>query len=244
MNEIKTMPVKSKINYFAIALFYTIAISLRYLTNKAPLLDGLTSGFLKIILQAAGPAIGACVVFLLFKIKPLLSLKGNYKNLSIPFLLYWALPFTLIIGVEYLTKGTFSFAALLAILIYGLLEEIGWRGFLQQELKPLPNFLNILFVASLWFIWHLNFEITTSNILFFGILIMGTWGIGKVTDNTHSLLAASAFHSVNNFFTEMNTIKIIILTTLVSIWVISLIYRKKQFKKNQYKLNDISVDPN
>ena len=78
---------------------------------------------------------GALVAFALFKIKPALSLKGNYSKLFFPFLLYWIFPIVLILGVEYFTKGTFSLTAVLAILIYGILEEIGWRGFLQQELK-------------------------------------------------------------------------------------------------------------
>lgn len=190
------------------------------------LLDGISNEFLKIILQAAGPAIGACVAFLAFRIKPLLSLKGNYNKSGVPLLLYWVLPIALIVGTEYFTKGTFSFVAVLAILIYGLLEEIGWRGFLQQELKPLPHFINILIVATLWFVWHLNFETTTSNVMFFGILLLGSWGIGKVADNTHSLLAISAVHSLNNFFQGMNSTKTIILATLLSIWIISLIIRK------------------
>jgi len=222
--------MKKKINYFAILTFYIIAILLRYLTNKTELLNIVPNSFLKAILQGIGPAVGAVAAFAIFKRNPVLTLKGNYKKIITPFLLYWLLPIALILGVEYFAKGTLSFAAITAILIYGLLEEIGWRGFLQQELKSLPEFLNILIVAVLWFIWHLNFELTVSNLLFLGILILGSWGIGKVADNTHSLFAVAAFHSLNNFFSGMNTIKISILITLLSIWVIALVIRKKQLK--------------
>jgi len=223
--------MKTKVNYFAVLTFYIIAISLRYLTNKTQLLDGVSNEFLKIILQAAGPAVGAFVAFSIFKIKPNLSLKGNYSKVSIPLLLYWGLPIVLILSVEYFIKGTFSLLAVLAILIYGLLEEIGWRGFLQQELKTLPKLVNVLIVASLWFVWHLNFDVTSSNLIFFGILIFGTWGISKVADNTYSLLAVAAFHSLNNFFPELNATKIIILAALVSVWVLLLVLRKKQLEK-------------
>ena len=99
--------MKTKINYFAIGLFYIIAISIRYITNKTIFLDEISNGFLKIIVQGAGPAIGACVVFLLFKIQPKLSLQGNYTTISTPILLYWLFPISLILGVEYFTKGTF-----------------------------------------------------------------------------------------------------------------------------------------
>ncbi|EEI93356.1 CAAX amino terminal protease family protein [Sphingobacterium spiritivorum ATCC 33300] len=222
--------MKNKVNYLAVLTFYVVAVALRYLTNKTDLLEHISSSFIKVLLQGVGPAVGALVVFYVFKIKPVLTLKGNYKSILIPFLLYWGLPIVLILGVEYFSKGTVSFAAISAILIYGLLEEIGWRGFLQRELKPLPEFLNILLVATLWFIWHLNFDLTSSNLLFFGILVLGSWGIAKVADNTFSLLAVSAIHSLNNFFPEMNTTKICILLILLSVWVTALVIRKRNVK--------------
>ena len=67
--------MKTKVNYFAILTFYIVAISLRYLTNKTELLNGISSEFIKVLLQGAGPAIGAFVAFAVFKIKPVLSLK-------------------------------------------------------------------------------------------------------------------------------------------------------------------------
>lgn len=227
--------MKHPINYLAIITFYTIAITSRYLTNKTNLLDNVSSDVLKVILQGIGPTIGAIAAMLLFKIKPVLSLKGNYKRTLTPFLLYWVLPVILISGVAYTITGTISsgtITAIATILIYGLLEEIGWRGFLQQELKSLPQFLTILIVATLWFIWHLNFELTQSNLLFFGLLFLGSWGIGKVADSTHSLVAVSAFHSLNNFFPEVDTAKMSIIVLLLSVWIVSLVVRKKQRSKH------------
>ena len=223
--------MKTKINVPAILTFYMIAITLRYLTNKTDLLDGVPNNFFKVVLQGISPAIAAMAAFYIFKIRPTLNLKGNYSKTSTPFLLYWALPVVLISGAAYFIKGTIAPITVISILLYGLLEEIGWRGFLQRELKSLPEFLNILLVATLWFIWHLNFDLTSSNLLFFAILILGSWGIGKVADSTHSLLAVSAFHSLNNFFPAMDTIKTILLITLLLIWVISLLIRKRQLNK-------------
>lgn len=223
--------MKKKINYGGILIFYIIAVSLRYLTNKTALLDHFPNIFLKAILQGIGPAVGAIVVFTLFKIKAVLSLKGNYKKLVTPFILYWVLPVLLISTVQYFANGTIAIATVFTILIYGLLEEIGWRGYLQQELKSLSPFLSIIIIATLWFIWHLNFDFSSSNLLFWGILVLGSWGIGKVADSTHSLIAVSAFHSLNNFFPEVKTTQMIIIITLVIIWVISLMIGKKQSKK-------------
>ncbi|MDA3616647.1 CPBP family intramembrane glutamic endopeptidase [Polluticaenibacter yanchengensis] len=223
--------MKNKINYLAILTFYIIAIVLRYLTNKTALLNSLPDNFLKVILKGIGPAAGALIVFTVFKIKPVLSLKGNYKTLLAPFLLYWAVPILLISAVAWFINGSIPVIAVSAVLVYGLLEEIGWRGFLQQELKSLPGFLNILIVAILWFIWHLNVDLTGTNLLFFGILLLGSWGIGKVADSTNSLLAVSAFHSLNNFFPAINNRNLTIIIILLSFWIIALIIRKKQQTK-------------
>jgi membrane protease YdiL (CAAX protease family) len=193
--------VKHKTIY-AIAVFYAIAIALRYLTNKTSVLSGVDNSFIKIILQGIGPTIGVIVASLIFKMKfrPM-TLKGNYKQILVPFSVYWLLPILLISAYAFLTKGSFPVLTVSMFFIYGLLEEIGWRGFLQQQLKGLPQIWNILIVGILWFIWHLNFEMTTMNLLFLGLLIFGGWGIGIVANKTNSLLAVSAFHSLNNIKT-------------------------------------------
>lgn len=147
-----------------------------------------------------------------------------------PVAIYWIFPILLISTVSYVVKGTFPWILVFSILIYGLLEEIGWRGFLYQHLKTLPLFQNILIVSSLWFLWHLNLEFSSSNLFFYGIIVLGTWGIGKVADSTNSLIAVSAFHSLNNFFPNLDSIKILILTTLIVVWIIGLLIKKRTKK--------------
>ena len=124
-----------KTTVLAIVVFYVIAIALRYITNKTTLLDGVNVPILNMLLQGIGPAVGALVAFLLFRIPFKMTLKGNYRNLIGPFALYWLLPIVLISAMAYFTKGTFPIVSVIAILLYGLLEEIGWRGFLQPMLS-------------------------------------------------------------------------------------------------------------
>jgi membrane protease YdiL (CAAX protease family) len=222
--------VKNKTIY-AIAVFYFIAIAFRYLTNKTSLLSGVDNGFIRIILQGIGPTIGVIVASLIFKIKfrPM-TLTGNYKQILVPFSAYWFLPVLLISGYAFLTKDSFPVFSVFLFFVYGLLEEIGWRGFLQQQLKDLPKIWNILIVGILWFIWHLNFEMTTMNLLFLGLLIFGSWGIGIVADKTNSLLAVSAFHTLNNIKTENN---LIIIGIFVIIWILMIIYSERKKKKTE-----------
>lgn len=221
LNQAKYM--KSKINYLPIVTFYLIAVSIRYLTNKTTLLDSIENYFLKIIIQGIGPTIGAIIAFLIFKIQPVMTLKGNYKNIFIPISLYGAMPIIIITVTAYIMTGNFAHEFILAALLYGLFEEIGWRGFLHQVLQPIPKIMSIFIVASLWFIWHLNFELTIANFIFFGVLVLGSWGIGKVADRTNSLLAVAGFHSLYNFFSDLSIANLSILVALSAVWILSLV---------------------
>ena len=80
---------------------------------------------------------------------------------------------------------------------YGLLEEYGWRGFLQYELRKLPVWQYVLIITVMWFLWHLDLN-QRSVLPFFLLLLFASWGIGKVATDTHSLLFCSAFHGIVN----------------------------------------------
>ena len=67
---------------------------------------------------------------------------------------------------------------------YGLLEEYGWRGFLQYELRNLPVWQYVLIITVMWFLWHLDLNLL--NVSFFLLLLFASWGIGKVVSETHS----------------------------------------------------------
>lgn len=231
---------KLKSTVMAISVFYAIAITMRYLTNKTALLEEVDADIIKILLQGIGPALGVFVAINLFRIPFKMSLKGNFNNLFVPLSIYWLLPMLVIGIVAYFSLGTFPLVAVFSVLMYGLLEEIGWRGFLQPLLSPLPKFVVILIVTLLWFVWHLNFELTSSNIIFFFILLLGSWAMGLVTEKTNSLLAVAAFHSLNNFFRELNTQKSILLAVFLLIWILSIIYRHKLEKIGKEKPNNIS----
>lgn len=225
--------MKNKINIAAIIVFYAMAVLFRFAAVKTELLNNIDNEYLKILLRGVGPAIAALVVFVFFKIPSRLSLKGFYKNLIIPFFVYWILPAVLISSVYYFQNGNFPILLMFTVLVYGLLEEIGWRGFLQEHLKPLPKIYSILIIASLWFIWHLNFDAGLQNIIFFGIILLGTWGIGKIYDKTHSLFAVAGVHSLNNFFRNgLHETELILIVILLVIWIMFIIRGDKTIRKH------------
>lgn len=221
--------MKGKINIRAIILFYVIAVVFRFLAVKTTLLEQVDNEHLKILLRGIGPAVGAAVAFTAFQIPPVLSLNGIYKNSILPFVVYWILPAALIALVYYWRSGRFSIVLMFTVLVYGLLEEIGWRGFLQQQLKPLPKMYAIILITILWFSWHLNFDLSASNLIFFGIIFFGSWGVGKVYNKTASLLAVAGVHSLNNFFRSgLYETELILIIVILAIWIAFIVWCDKK----------------
>ena len=68
---------------------------------------------------------------------------------------------------------------------------------------------------------------------FLALLIFGSWGIGVVADKTNSLLAVSAFHTLNNLKTENNWI---IILTLLLVWIILIVYKNKKEKQKSAQI--------
>ena len=180
----------------AIATFYIIALLVRLISllvvNKIPSIE--TNYAIQVSAALAtglGPAIGALVAMLLFKRKTEYTLAGKSARKSIATIVIPCIVFGIIGGWDLGLTCLFAFA-------YGLLEEYGWRGFLQYELRELPVWLYILIITMMWFLWHL--DLTQRSVLpFFLLLLFASWGIGKVATDTHSLLFCSAFHGIVNF---------------------------------------------
>jgi uncharacterized protein len=132
----------------------------------------------------------------------------------------------------------------LSTLIYCIMEEYAWRGYLQEEFKALQPIKKYALIGFIWYFWHLSFLTKASlvdNLFFLSMLIFGSWGIGKIADLTKSILAAGCFHLIVNIFMYNpffsnginNTKKIIILSVSILLWVILLI---KWDKDNKEKL--------
>ena len=178
----------------AIATFYIIALLVRLISllvvNKYPLIE--TNYALQVAAALAtglGPAIGALVAMLLFKRRTEYTFLGKSAWKSMATIVIPCVVFGIIGGWNLGVTCLLAFA-------YGLLEEFGWRGFLQYELRNLPVWQYVLIITLMWFLWHL--DLTQRSALPF-FLLFASWGIGKVVTDTHSLLFCAAFHGIVNF---------------------------------------------
>ena len=179
----------------AIATFYIIALLVRlislHVADKCPAIE--TNYAFQVsaaLVTGLGPALGALVAMFLFKRKTEYTLIGKSAWKSITTIVIPCIVFGIIGGWNLGVTCFWAFA-------YGLLEEYGWRGFLQYELRNLPVWQYVLIITVMWFLWHLDLTLR-SALPFFLLLLFASWGIGKVVSETHSLLLCAAFHGIAN----------------------------------------------
>ncbi|WP_317167132.1 CPBP family intramembrane glutamic endopeptidase [Winogradskyella wichelsiae] len=131
-------------------------------------------------------------------------------------------------------------------LLYCIMEEYGWRGYLQEELKTLKPWKKYLLIGTIWYLWHLTFLTKATvgeNLFFFGMMIIGSWGIGQVAELTKSIIASACFHLIIQImmFNPLiknginGTEKLIILIISVGIWILIM----KKWKKENTIANTV-----
>ncbi len=156
-------------------------------------------------LQSFGVFIGSLIAIYLLRKKrnTTNSLWGSSQKWSLIMALIPILLFG-IIGVENgkgINEHYLGIIISIGLLIYCIFEEYGWRGYLEDELIGEEEWKRVLIISVLWYLWHLSFINNSSiifNLKFFGILLIGTWGMGKVIQSTKSVLSVSCFHMIYN----------------------------------------------
>jgi uncharacterized protein len=133
----------------------------------------------------------------------------------------------------------FSYGLLggLTLVLYALGEEFGWRGYLQQALSPLRLPFRIVAIGTIWYLWHLNFLNpnipVSSHISLYVAVVLGSWGLMKITDATGSILFAAAVHLIFNLFADSQldgSKRLIVICIAAAVWtgLIIALGRKKK----------------
>lgn len=236
-----------------VVIFYAIAITISNLFRfdvfelNAGLKawSGLGYVVIRNVLEGSGVFLGALVgIHLLKRARPVgVSFWGTSRKFV---LLRAAVPLVLItvIGVPNnfgINAHLFGAVATVAVLFYCVMEEYGWRGYLQQKLTGLQHLLKFVVIGALWYFWHLSFLENTdvvANALFYGTLVLGSWGIGQVAVLTRSIGASACFHFVVNitffnvFFHKAFEPMVlgVVIAVCVGSWVLILRIWKARFK--------------
>ncbi|MFT7628246.1 MAG: membrane protease YdiL (CAAX protease family) [Ulvibacter sp.] len=231
------------INWKRIGLFLLIAITISNIFRfdvfeLKPELEQLPTWIFILttfLLEGSGVIIGALIVIPLLKRhrKIEITLFGTSKSKG---LLMAIIPIIIltIIGVKNefdLDSHLYGFIAITTTLIYCIMEEYGWRGYLQEELKTLKPWLKYSIIGLIWYLWHLTFLTKATfgdNLFFLAMMIFGSWGIGQVAESTKSILASACFHLIIQIMMFNALIKdgidgkekLIILGASVALWFV------------------------
>jgi membrane protease YdiL (CAAX protease family) len=231
------------INWKRIGLFLLIAITISNIFRfdvfeLKPELEQLPTWIFILttfLLEGSGVIIGALIVIPLLKRhrKIEITLFGTSKSKA---LLMAIIPIIIltIIGVKNefdLDSHLYGFIAITTTLIYCIMEEYGWRGYLQEELKTLKPWLKYSIIGLIWYLWHLTFLTKATfgdNLFFLAMMIFGSWGIGQVAESTKSILASACFHLIIQIMMFNALIKdgidgkekLIILGASVALWFV------------------------
>jgi membrane protease YdiL (CAAX protease family) len=197
-----------------------------------------------LLLEGSGVIIGALIAISLLKKKRKteITLFGTSKSKSLIMIIIPIIILT-IIGVENdfdLDTHLYGFIAVIGTFLYCIMEEYGWRGYLQEEFKPLKPWKKYLLIGFIWYLWHLSFLTKASvgdNLFFLAMMIFGSWGIGQVVESTKSIIAGACFHLIIQImmFNALikngidGTEKMIIILVSVAIWFVII---KKWEKEN------------
>jgi uncharacterized protein len=153
----------------------------------------------------------------------------------------------IVIGVKNkyeINAHLFGLIAAFGTFLYCIMEEYGWRGYLNEEFKFLKPVLRFVLVGFIWYTWHLSFLTKVSlidNLTFMATLIAGSWGIGKIVELTNSILVCACFHLIVNIFMYNSFFnnafegysKLIIFGVSVILWILIIIWWEKDLKKQK-----------
>jgi uncharacterized protein len=202
------------VNWREIAIFYTLAVLISapfrlnwiVLQDIAPLPGGLNYAYMT--LKALGPAAAffTVVYVLRSRVRRTVSLWGRERITALTAFL--SIPVCMaILGIaneKGLDPHYLGGIAGLSIVCYALLEEYGWRGYLQDALSPVGFWKKILIISLLWYVWHLNFlrpgVAVNAQLMHYVFVLAGTAGLYFIALRTRSLLVCTAGHALFNIF--------------------------------------------
>ena len=191
-----------------------------------------------------GPALSALIVLFLFKAshKRRITLFGNSFFMSTMFVILPIL-YLSFFGLENEQGKLSHFYPLIIIgisLISTFGEEMGWRGFLQDNLNELRPWKKYVLIGVLWEFWHFTtrtqygepFQICIRLLISYPTVILLSFLIGWVTERTKSILVATTLHLwINLTFQYGNDVLLPLSLSLVSWFVLLLKWNRQQKKE-------------
>jgi uncharacterized protein len=202
----------TRVNWTAVVFFYAIACAISWPAFWLAFVKKWEGPFHVPLLRTScymwGPGLAAIAAFWAFRRshRRTITFTGDRAGLSLAF---YAVPFLLLAVVHTPDRGLAAWKTVALIATAGFFnilgEELGWRGFLQDALRPIPRWWRYVILGVMWEFWHFRFGVALFNgrdfgplILFEGmitcIVIILSIILGEATDRSRSLVVAVTLH--------------------------------------------------
>ena len=219
----------------AVGFFYVLACGLSYSLHSLP---NPTQGILPrhiIFTYGLGP-IGAALItrFLFRDVSKTITWAGTKPLrttlfVGTPLLLGMAFGVTNKAGQN---EHVYGLLMALSGILYGFVEEAGWRGFLQDSLRPLPTVWRVILIGTMWLIWHFTFLPDLSAVAgprtpflgVYAVILLASWGFGDAAERTKSVMVVACLHEAFNL-----TGSPVALGLTLVVWTLLLIFWNRSF---------------
>ncbi len=138
--------------------------------------------------------------------------------------------------VDYLGNIGIPAAMLLWVFSFGFGEEIGWRGYAQENIEGKRGFLfTVLLIGVIWAFWHIPFFFYKDTYMAMGLasfpffivtITPGAIVLGWIYTRTKSLLAVGLWHGLFDFGTasavDGGTVAMV-MSILVMVWALAIV---------------------
>ena len=226
-----------RVNWASVAVYYAIACAISWPLfwwrdrHRESWTAWDVPGFVKGWAPAIGPAVGAMIAMAIFRRthRRTVSIFGTSVVRSLGFV---AVPIVAMTAVGVGDDGPHLTGLLsgMVFLVYALGEELGWRGFLQDAVRPLAPAPRYLTIGLLWGAWHFTTfasggpaEVATRMAMMAAIWVLGSWGIGLAVDKSRSILVAAMLHLTFNLSRALPGSKVfLVLGPSIAAWVVLL----------------------
>lgn len=223
------------INWLRILSFYGIILLGTYFARKLPnllqlLLEQVSDVPFSFNYNHGLVTLAVSILFYRFsKVEQEITLLGNKKIKSIlfPVILFSCYCIYGINNEENINNHAWAFIICFFALVYNIMEEYAWRGYLIDSLGKINYVIKSLVSGVFWCAWHLlvfsNFDQYGGFWIFFAFCIVFAFILTFTVSRTKSILAAATIHA---FVIQINVVALICFI----IFILLLLTWNKQLK--------------
>ena len=238
-----------KVNWLPVVVFYILACAISWPffwqrdMNAASWVQWKVPNFLKTWSYMWGPGVAAIICLLVFRRSHLgtITFFGSSVLKSIAFYIVPIIALAAI-GIEGQGMDPHLFPLLFGCLgfISILGEELGWRGFLQDALRPLPEWGRYALIGIMWELWHFTnrmghgelLQIVIRVSIWIAALILVSFIMGRATERSKSVVVAVTLHAWIDILAEFSQpATYVVFGLAIPFWV----YLLWQWKDKSYR---------